>query len=119
MFISAIPWLALGQSCNVPIPGAGVPQFTPDLSLPIRERKAVHQLGTAEVARLRLAYQRLRELSLANPTDPIGWQGQANLHNCYCGGGTDEVHKSFFFLPWHRVFLYFHERILVLQRDFT
>jgi polyphenol oxidase len=37
---------------------------------------------------------------------------QANVHCWLCGGGPVEVHQSWRFLPWHRMFLYFHERIL-------
>jgi len=37
---------------------------------------------------------------------------QANVHCWLCGGGPVEVHQSWRFLPWHRMYLYFHERIL-------
>jgi polyphenol oxidase len=42
---------------------------------------------------------------------------QGFVHCWYCGGGSDqkegqEIHGGWFFFPWHRAFLYFHERIL-------
>jgi hypothetical protein len=51
-----------------------------------------------------------------NPTDPTSWIYQANLH-----GTTDSPpqplwnqcqHASFYFFPWHRMYLYYFERIL-------
>ena len=87
--------------------------------LPIRERKSAFELTDPEVARLRKAYQLLRDLARTNPDDPRGWLRQANVHCWYCGGeggnemnaGT-EIHGSWRFLPWHRMYLYMHERIL-------
>ena len=120
MFVSAALALAalvvaLGdvgaQDCLVPSTAPGAVVFAPDVNLAMRQRKPVGQLTPAEVARLRLAYQKLRELSQTDPADPRGWRQQARIHDCYCGVG-DEIHRSFFFLPWHRAFLYYHERIL-------
>ncbi|HMH34081.1 MAG TPA: tyrosinase family protein, partial [Puia sp.] len=49
-------------------------------------------------------------------TDPTSWDYQANMH------GTDEAkllplwatcqHGSYYFLSWHRMYLYFFERIV-------
>ncbi|PNX58190.1 polyphenol oxidase, partial [Trifolium pratense] len=53
--------------------------------------------------------------------DPRSFTQQANIHCAYCVGGyTQEgypglelsVHKSWLFLPFHRWYLYFYERIL-------
>ncbi len=40
-------------------------------------RKSVAELTTNEVARLRLAYQKLRDLTVSDPSDPRGWMQQA------------------------------------------
>ena len=52
-------------------------------------------------------------------SDPTSWLFQANIHGTddAVPDGTSDVwstcqHGSFFFLPWHRMYLYFFERIL-------
>jgi polyphenol oxidase len=109
--LTVAPSLVAGQTCQVPNFAAPATPFTPDTSLAIRERKRVSQLIPADITRLRLAYQKCRELAASDPSDPRGFLQQAQVHLCYCGDSA-EVHKSYFFLPWHRAFLYFHERIL-------
>lgn len=103
---------ALGQPCAPP---AGVAaNFTIPPGLPNIARKAIAALSAAEINRLRLAYKRLRDLTVSDPTDPRGWMQQANVHCWQCGGsGAADIHQTWFFLPWHRAYLYFHERILV------
>src|SRR5262249_26136616 len=69
------------------------------------------------VGKLKAAYQELRKLYKSKPNDPRGWLQQANVHCWYCGGGDnmaagEEIHGSWWFFPWHRCYLYFHERIL-------
>ncbi len=79
-------------------------------------RKSVWDLSSAEVTRLKNAYQKLRELTTSNPNDPRGWMQQGNVHCFNCSGGYDpsniEIHGSWWFLPWHRCYLHVHERIL-------
>lgn len=75
-------------------------------------RKSVAELTPAEITRLRLAYQKLRALTASDPTDPRGWMQQAHVHCWQCGGSGSDIHGSWTFLPWHRAYLYFHERIL-------
>jgi tyrosinase len=49
-------------------------------------------------------------------TDPTSWLYQANMHGTYDGPPLDLwntcQHGSFFFLSWHRMYLYYFERIL-------
>lgn len=40
------------------------------------------------------------------PNDPTSWDYQTNIHGSQCQHGT------FFFLAWHRMYLYYFERIL-------
>jgi polyphenol oxidase len=58
-----------------------------------------------------------------NDSDPHSWTQQAKIHCAYCGGAytqgnnTDssyriQVHGCSLFFPFHRWYLYFHERIL-------
>lgn len=88
--------------------------FTPDNSLPLRVRKSAFALTKAEQDRLVAAYTALRALP---DDDPRGWLPQAHVHCWYCSGSQNfpsnvEIHGSWTFMPWHRCYLYFHERIL-------
>ena len=72
-----------------------------------------------ELSRLRLAYKRLRDLTTSDQADPRGYMQQANVHCFRCGGQTgpasppqSDIHRTWSFLPWHRAYLYYHERIL-------
>jgi polyphenol oxidase len=76
------------------------------------QRKAIAELTANEIARLRLAYAKLRALTASDPDDPRGWMQQANVHCWQCGGSGTDIHGSWTFFPWHRGYLYFHERIL-------
>lgn len=88
--------------------------FQPNNSLPLRTRKSAWDLTSAEVTRLNAAYQKLRALPA---DDPRSWLAQAHVHCFNCSGSTDfpsgvEIHGGWWFMPWHRAYLYFHERIL-------
>lgn len=108
------------EDCSpVPTPPASAVPFVPDTSLPIRTRFSAFNMPDDKAKQLRQAYKLLRDLTLNSPDDPRGWLRQANVHCWYCGGANDdgvnagpEVHGSWTFLPWHRMFLYVHERIL-------
>jgi tyrosinase len=58
----------------------------------------------------------MKRRSNANPADPTGWTFQANIHGTYDTPARPEwnqcQHGSFFFLSWHRMYVYFFERIL-------
>jgi polyphenol oxidase len=101
----------IGAAGKMPVP------FQPNYSLPIRIRKSAFELSTGEINRLKAAYAALRQLTTNSPNDPRGWLRQGYVHCWYCGGGSDgqagpEIHGGWWFFPWHRAFLYFHERIL-------
>jgi len=105
--------LLQAQEDCAPPPGTPVDFVIPAAAQNI-VRKSVAELNASEIARLRLAYQRLRALTTSDPGDPRGWLQQAHVHCWQCGGsGPDSnIHGSWTFLPWHRAYLYFHERIL-------
>ncbi len=110
----------LAQGCppptNIPVgscaPKAGTAtNFTGDTGA-VRIRKSIYTLTSAEIAQLRLAFQKLRALP---STDPRTWMAQAKVHCWYCGGGgtnTPDVHPNWAFLPWHRNYLYVLEKTL-------
>lgn len=76
-----------------------------------RLRRNVYTLSDGEVASLRRGVAVMKQRS---PSDPTSWEFQANLHAVpvltpepmWC------QHQSWFFLPWHRHYLYWFERIL-------
>lgn len=109
-----------GQGCppptNIPV-GSCAPQsgtvsnFSGDTGT-MRVRKSIFKLSAAEIAELKLAFQKLRALPA---TDPRTWMAQAKVHCWYCSGdGTTvpDVHSNWAFLPWHRDFLYNLEKTL-------
>lgn len=70
------------------------------------------------LAKLTDAYGKLKKLP---KDDPRSWCEQANLHYKHCSfpaGGNGQtpyylqVHFGWFFLPWHRAYLYFFESLL-------
>lgn len=105
----------LPVNCSPPTHGAAKHRVF-SVSDPILPRKSVWDLSTSEVTRLQKAYQALRDLTTSKPNDPRGWTQQANVHCFNCSGGYDpsnvEIHGSWWFMPWHRCYLYVHERIL-------
>jgi polyphenol oxidase len=110
-------WLRAAEppDCQGPTEPAPI-HYLPD-GAAVLPRRAAWTLSAPDVARLNSAYAALRALSVTHPTDPRGWLQQGNKHCWNCGGGLDlvmgeEIHGSWLFLPWHRAFLYFHERIL-------
>ena len=80
-----------------PLP-AGTPQaFKVEPGIANIQRKPLSLVvsDANEIARLRLAYQKLRDLSVSDPTDPRGWAQQANVHCLRCAGnpsgGLDKI----------------------------
>jgi polyphenol oxidase len=77
-------------------------------------RKNVKTLSTDELNQLKTAFAAVRARTASDPGDPTGWLNQANIHDRFCN--TDdpnvEVHFSWWFLPWHRAYLYYFEKIL-------
>jgi hypothetical protein len=59
-------------------------------------------------------YIELLRRSSENKSDPTGLLYQCWLHSYYCSGSWPggDLHTTWLFLPWHRAFIYFHERIL-------
>ncbi|HJU04341.1 MAG TPA: tyrosinase family protein [Nitrospiraceae bacterium] len=112
-----LTWAVEPQNCAFPRSSTAPVSFQPDRNLAVRTRKSASTLTATEVQRLKAAYTALRRLSSTRPNDSRGWLRQANAHCWYCGGGLngragEEIHGGWWFLPWHRCYLYFHERIL-------
>ncbi|VFQ85383.1 unnamed protein product [Cuscuta campestris] len=80
-------------------------------------RPAAHAVQEEQLEKYKAAVRRMRDLP---DDDPRSFYQQANVHCAYCngayklaGGGQDyQIHFSWLFFPFHRWYLYFHERIL-------
>lgn len=65
-------------------------------------RKDIEKATPNEIAVLKHAIEVMKKES-KNPR--AGWRGQANIHQVSC------PHGNWFFLPWHRAYLYYFEKI--------
>jgi len=94
-------------------------------SEPKRQRKSFFDLTDDEVKNLCRAVGYMRNGSKAKPLnvdDPLQWDRYVASHARHCTEqGFDQVHWSWFFLPWHRAYLFFLERILadILTKVFS
>lgn len=120
-FAGAPAWAQNGatvpQACVPPIPPGQPASFTPVSGGPVRVRKSAFELNATEITRLKSAYAALRDLATQKPDDPRNWFHQGQVHCWYCSGALDglwgqEIHGGWWFLPWHRAYLFFHEQIL-------
>ncbi|OVA18745.1 Tyrosinase [Macleaya cordata] len=89
----------------------------PDTSIPVRVRKPAHLADADYIAKYNKAIAIMKSLPYS---DPRSWLRQANMHCIYCTGAYNQqhsnsllkIHRSWMFFPWHRMMIYFHERIL-------
>jgi hypothetical protein len=81
-----------------------------------REAWALQSANTFDA--ITLAYATAVQVMQARPaSDPTSWSYQAAIHATFAtppagASWNDCQHQSWFFLPWHRMYLYFFERIL-------
>ncbi|MCO5558123.1 hypothetical protein L7F22_011700 [Adiantum nelumboides] len=83
-----------------------------------RVRPAAHTVSADYIAKYTRAYELMKALP---ESDPRSFAAQAKIHCAFCNGAYRQagnssvelqVHFSWLFLPWHRWYLYWHERIL-------
>nr|AVN99042.1 chloroplast polyphenol oxidase [Hymenophyllum caudiculatum] len=106
---------AASVDCCLPVATAST--YTLPANLPLRVRRPAHLVSSEYKAKYIKAYKLLRELP---DDDPRQYTQQVKLHCALCDAAYDEngtsieyqVHNSWLFFPWHRWYLYFHERIL-------
>lgn len=58
-----------------------------------------------QIEALRRGVAEMKRRSETDPNSPTGWIGQARIHEQAC------PHNNWFFLPWHRAYLYYFEEI--------
>jgi tyrosinase len=76
-------------------------------------RKNVYSLSPAEIDAIRLGVATMKKRVA---TDPTSWAYQAKMHAVDAGGilaNQDQCqHRQFFFFSWHRMFIFYFEKIL-------
>ncbi|KAM0936580.1 putative catechol oxidase [Dioscorea sansibarensis] len=105
--------------CCLPLSSSPTIHFKrPSILSPLRVRPAAHLVGREYLKKYRKAVELMRALP---PDDPRSFGQQAKIHCAYCNSAYDQgglpgmelqVHNSWLFLPFHRCYIYFHERIL-------
>ncbi|MCO5585917.1 hypothetical protein L7F22_039851 [Adiantum nelumboides] len=83
----------------------------------LRVRRPAHAADAAYAAKLARAYTLMQALP---PDHPRSFSQQANIHCAYCNTVYNQmnssqpfqVHNTWLFFPFHRWYIYFHERIL-------
>ncbi|KAI3970045.1 hypothetical protein MKX01_015583 [Papaver californicum] len=104
--------------CCPPYSTANIVDFKPPSSSePLRVRKAAHKYNSDDIAKFETAIAKMKALP---SDDPWSFSQQATIHCTFCNGAFDQlntktllqIHGSWFFLPWHRYYLYFWEKIL-------
>ncbi|GBG84233.1 hypothetical protein CBR_g38204 [Chara braunii] len=110
-----------GQPCCLQKPTSTTPRyaFQANTSIPqgVRQSYQTAFSNSAYVRKYTEAYRKMKALDGDDPNDPRGMEQQRRVHCAYCSGGgaygsNYEMHGNWFFLPWHRMMLYLHERIL-------
>lgn len=88
-----------------------VAPYNPPAALLIR--KNIYSLSAAEIASIKTGIAVMKALPLTNPTS---WQYQAAIHGTTLANNLAQwnscQHGTDFFYSWHRMYLYFFERIL-------
>ncbi len=76
-------------------------------------RKSIYSYSAAEITSLKAGIAAMKALPTSNPTS---WNYQAAIHGTTLSGSMPSwnscAHGTQFFLSWHRMYLYFFERIL-------
>jgi tyrosinase len=76
-------------------------------------RKNIYSLTPAEIDAYRLGVATMKKRPA---TDPTSWLYQAKMHAVDAGGilaNQDQCqHRQFFFFSWHRMFIYYFEKIV-------
>jgi len=96
---------------------------TPPLEEQLFVRRDIYTLpdGGRAIQSLRRGIAEMKRRSAVDPRDPTGWFFQAAIHGGQVGPQIQRCqHANRFFLSWHRMYLYYFERILrAAARDDT
>nr|ALJ53304.1 polyphenol oxidase [Luffa aegyptiaca]APO14263.1 polyphenol oxidase 4 [Luffa aegyptiaca] len=95
-----------------------ITDFVPPAVENLRVRPAAHLITQEQLAKLEEAVTKMKAL---DPDDPRNFYQQARVHCAYCNDAYKQdgfpeldfdIHWNWLFFPFHRCYLYFHERIL-------
>lgn len=103
--------------CCLPVGNIPIIDFAPPPVSTVRVRPAAHLVDEAYISKYERAVEAIKALG---PNHPWSHMQQANIHCAYCNGAynmsgynvTIQVHGSWLFFPFHRLYLHFYERIL-------
>ncbi|MFQ6658019.1 hypothetical protein Gotur_027465 [Gossypium turneri] len=107
----------MGIDCCPPV-STTIIDFKPPSVCKIRYRPAAHSVDCRYLKKFEEALRLMREL---DKDDPRSFMQQATVHCAYCNDAYPQtlfpsqpiqVHDSWLFFPFHRLYLYFFERIL-------
>jgi tyrosinase len=84
--------------------------FTPakaDTPSPVKARRDINGNfpGSNDLVLYTTAVQRMKALDQSDPKNSLSWKNQARIHQDYC------PHSNWWFLPWHRAYLFYFESI--------
>jgi Common central domain of tyrosinase/Polyphenol oxidase middle domain len=110
---------ALSNNCMrvTRVVGLVSPPFSGTPALPPYVRRSIANLSAQQITSLR---QGIAVMMGRNTIDPTSYRFQANIHGTYDTATTSREiaawnqceHGSYYFFSWHRMYLYFFERIL-------
>ncbi|MCO5611043.1 hypothetical protein L7F22_065293 [Adiantum nelumboides] len=104
-------------SCCILPPTKPIVEYQLPTKRKLHRRRAAHKVDRKYIAKYNKAYELMKALP---SSDPRNFMRQADIHCAFCNGAYNQlgsthklqIHFSWLFLPWHRWYLYFHERIL-------
>ena len=109
-------YLSAGKTvfCPVPVPAVASSAFVPSYSpAAVMIRKNIYSYSAADIASLKAGINAMKALPV---TDVTSWQYQAAIHGTTLTNNlplwNSCQHYTPFFYSWHRMYLYFFERIL-------
>jgi tyrosinase len=93
------------------------PKNAPTPTQGTRESVAGMDADHPTLVSYRTAIEGMQKLGTQDPTNPLGWRFQANMHGAKNADGMNTgwrwcMHGNWWFLPWHRGYLYFFEKIV-------
>lgn len=112
---TSAPPLDTKISCEPAEPVPNAMPFDPDASAPraIMIRRNIYNLSAAEISSINTGIAAMQSLPTSDPTS---WTYQAAIHRTTLTGSFPSwnscQHGTQFFFSWHRMYLYFFERIL-------
>ena len=101
-FVLADDALGVQAPARQVAPPGAAPPAAAAVTLQVRPNVATLSPTGTQIRALRAGVAKMRSL---NASQPESWRAQANIHNNFC------PHGNWFFLPWHRAYLYYFELI--------